>query len=115
MHNYSYINWHAMSDKALAEHIGSFIKHHRLLQNKSQSEVASAASISRSTLSLLENGEPVNIATLLQVLRILNLLHVFDAFHIEKVISPLAIVKEAKLQRLRAGRRKKGPTNESEW
>jgi transcriptional regulator with XRE-family HTH domain len=104
-----------MSDKALAEHVGTFIKHHRLAQNKSQSDVASAASISRSTLSLLENGEPVNLATLLQVLRVLNLLHVFDAFHIEKVISPLAIVKEAKLQRARASRSKKGYDNESQW
>lgn len=48
-----------MSDKAIAEYIGTFVKHQRLEQNKTQDELASAAGISRSTLSLLERGETV--------------------------------------------------------
>jgi hypothetical protein len=34
MTDISYKNWDSMSDKALAEHIGAFIKHHRMEQNK---------------------------------------------------------------------------------
>ena len=69
MTDISYTNWISMSDKALAEQIGAFIKHHRLVQNKTQESLAQAAGISRSTLSLLERGETVTLATLIQVLK----------------------------------------------
>jgi transcriptional regulator with XRE-family HTH domain len=45
-----------MTDTALSKVISAFVKHHRLLQNKTQEDVAAAAGISRSTLSLLEKG-----------------------------------------------------------
>ena len=32
--------WDSMSDKALAMHIGAFIKHHRMEQNKTQEVLA---------------------------------------------------------------------------
>ncbi|PIB34982.1 XRE family transcriptional regulator [Reichenbachiella sp. 5M10] len=98
----SYIDWHQMSDKALGEVIGNFINHHRLQQNLSQEEVSSRASISRSTLSLLEKGEKVNVGTLIQVLRVLNLLYVFDMFKVEQQISPIAALKAASKQRQKA-------------
>lgn len=102
MTDYSYLNWNSMSDKALALHIGNFIKHHRLEQNKTQDVLARAAGISRSTLSLLERGETVTMATFIQVLRVLDLLQVMDVFKVVKIISPLALVKEAKSKRYRA-------------
>jgi DNA-binding Xre family transcriptional regulator len=46
------------------------------------------AGISRSTLSLLERGETVTLATLLQVLRVLDQLQMMDAFVVEPRISP---------------------------
>ena len=46
-----------MSDQALVAQIGAFIKHQRMEQNKTQDVLASAAGISRSTLSLLERGK----------------------------------------------------------
>jgi len=54
MNDISFTNWNAMCDKALSQQIGAFLRHHRLQQNKTQSELAHAAGISRSTLSLLE-------------------------------------------------------------
>jgi len=60
MTDFSYKDWESMSDKALAEHIGTFIKHHRMEQNKTQDVLAKAAGISRSTLSLLERGEQLH-------------------------------------------------------
>jgi len=104
-----------MSDKVLAEHIGAYIKHHRLEQNKSQEKLAHAAGISRSTLSLLERGETVTLATLLQVLRVLNLLHIMEAFVVPKIISPLAMAKIEQEKRQRASGKKKSEIDKSDW
>jgi transcriptional regulator with XRE-family HTH domain len=95
-------NWNAMSDKALSEHIGAFVKHHRMAQNKTQDKLASEAGMSRSTLSLLERGETVTLATLIQVLRVLDQLHIMEIFTISQTISPLLLAKLEKKKRRRA-------------
>jgi transcriptional regulator with XRE-family HTH domain len=102
MTDQSYKNWNSMSDYALTMHIGSFVKHHRMEQNKTQEVLANAAGISRSTLSLLERGETVTLATLIQVLRVLDVLHIMDAFEVQQDISPLALAKIEKDKRKRA-------------
>jgi transcriptional regulator with XRE-family HTH domain len=115
MNEISYNNWMAMSDNALAQTIGSFVKHHRLLQNKSQDTVAVAAGISRSTLSLLERGEPVMVPTLLQVLRVLDLLYVLDAFKLKEEISPIVLAKLEQKKRKRARSKGNDEQAKSEW
>lgn len=111
----SFTNWVSMSDKALAGQIGSFVRHHRLEQNKTQDALAAAAGISRSTLSLLERGETVTVATLIQVLRVLDQLQVMDAFVIERRISPLALAKMQKEKRQRARGKQGEDTTEDNW
>jgi transcriptional regulator with XRE-family HTH domain len=96
-----YNNWETMTDKALILQIGLFAKHHRIVQNRTQADLAMSAGISRSTLSLLEKGETVSIATLLQVLRVLNQLHVMNSFVIPQTISPLLLAKMEKEKRQR--------------
>lgn len=98
----SYKNWTSMNDEALLAHIGSFVQYHRLDQNRTQETLAGAAGISRSTLSLLERGETVTVATLIRVLRVLDQLQVMDVFSVEPLISPLALVKLQKEKRRRA-------------
>lgn len=98
----SYTNWNSMSDHVLAVHIGAFIKYHRMEQNKTQDTLAKAAGISRSTLSLLERGETVTLATFIQVLRVLDQLHVMESFNIPQTISPLALAKMEQNKRKRA-------------
>lgn len=95
-------NWSYMSDKGLLQQIGKFVKHHRLQQNRSQSDVSTAASLSRSTLSLLERGEKINLISLLQVLRVLDLLHIMEFFKVEEEISPIEYAKLQKKKRQRA-------------
>lgn len=104
-----------MNDKALAEHIGAFVKQHRMEQNKTQETLANAAGISRSTLSLLERGETVTLATLIQVLRVLDQLQAMEAFSIQKVISPLALAKMEKNKRKRASGKKEGSQIKNDW
>jgi len=57
MTDISFNKWSSSSDKGLTEQIGAFVRHHRIEQNKTQGELAKAAGISRSTLSLLERGD----------------------------------------------------------
>lgn len=102
MNDNSYTNWISMTDKSLMETIGAFVQHHRLIQNKSQSDIAKAANISRSTLSLLERGEKVALNSLIQVLRILDLLYIMDVFKVKDEISPIEYAKIQKNKRQRA-------------
>lgn len=115
MTDISYKNWNAMSDKALAEHIGAFIKHHRIDQNKTQYVLANAAGVSRSTLSLLERGESVTVPTLIRVLRVLDQLRIMEVFTVQQTISPLAMAKAEKYKRRRARGSKEESRDPNEW
>ena len=107
MNDKSYTDWTSMSDKALIELIGKFITYHRLNQNKTQSEIANAAGISRSTLSLLEHGKKTALNSLIQVLRILDLLYIMDVFKVSTEISPIEYAKLQKNKRQRASSKRK--------
>ncbi len=108
-------NWHAMSDNALEKHIGNYIRHHRLKQNRTQSNLANEAGISRSTLSILERGQSITLPTLIRVLRVLDLLHVMEVFNVQTRISPLKLAKLEQAKRQRASERKDNNQNESDW
>lgn len=115
MSDKSYRNWYSMSDMALAGHIGAFVKHHRLEQNKTQETLALEAGISRSTLSLLERGEAVTLASLIQVLRALDQLQIMEGFVVQETISPLALAKIEQEKRKRARGKKTNESEKSDW
>ncbi|SEF86414.1 helix-turn-helix domain-containing protein [Flavobacterium urumqiense] len=115
MNDKQYTKWIAMSDIALLQTIGAFVKHHRLSQNKTQEEVAGAANLSRSTLSLLEKGEAVTIPTLLQVLRVLDLLCIMEVFKIQEQISPIQLAKLDQQKRQRARNSKNDTDKQTDW
>jgi len=118
MSSNSYRNWDSMSDQAISKLIGSFIKQHRIDQNRTQGEVAEAAGISRSTLSLLERGRKVNLASLIQVLRVLDQLSILQAFIIERQISPMMLAEMDRKKRHRASKKKSKQDvqqQESDW
>jgi putative transcriptional regulator len=96
--------WQILSDAAIIESLGSFIKHHRLEQNITQSDLAQKANINRSTLSEFERGTRVNMITFIQLLRALDLLHTLEAFSVQKQISPLELAKKSDGRRQRASR-----------
>jgi transcriptional regulator with XRE-family HTH domain len=110
------INWYASSDTALLKIIGEFVKHHRLAQNKTQLQLAKNAGINRSTLSAIENGQPSNTLTLIQVLRVLNQLLVLKEFKVEETISPMLLAEMQQKMRKRA-RKKTTPKDKpkSDW
>ncbi|MEI6137939.1 MAG: helix-turn-helix transcriptional regulator [Mariniphaga sp.] len=102
MNDNSYNEWVSMSDMAICAAIGKFIKHHRLNQNKTQDDISEQAGISRSTLSLMERGEKVTLSSLIQILRVLDLLYIMDVFKVTNEISPIEYAKLQKSKRQRA-------------
>jgi transcriptional regulator with XRE-family HTH domain len=84
-------------------------------QNKTQDVLAKAAGISRSTLSLLERGETVTLATVIQVLRVLDKLYVLEVFSVQQDISPLMLAKMEKDKRKRASGKREETQNENDW
>lgn len=104
-----------MSDKALTEHVGRFVKEKRLEQNKTQQALAHAAGISRSTLSLLEKGETVTLQTLIQVLRTLDQLYVLDVFSVQTLMSPMLLAKMELKKQKRASSKDSNSSTNSTW
>ncbi len=108
-------NWKAMTDAAIIQEIGTYVKHQRLQQNKTQATIASQAGLNRWTISQLENGEAISLQSLIQILRALNLLHTFDMFKIEKQLSPLQLAKLEHQQRERASNKKSIRNTKDQW
>lgn len=102
--------WTTMSDTALVEIIGAFIKHQRLEQNKTQAQLAKESGINRETLSLFENGVSGNLITFIRILRSLNLIYMLQDFQTKQQISPLQLLKLEQNKRKRA----KSTTNKKE-
>ena len=108
--------WLSMSDKSIVSTIGEYIKHQRLIQNKTQANIAETAGINRWTMSKIENGEPISLTSLIQILRALNLLDVLNIFKIQSQLSPLELAKLEKQKRQRASTDNEvNKQNKSEW
>lgn len=101
------MDWVSMSDKVIINIIGAYIKSQRLEQNKTQAQVAKEAGINRWTLSQIENGESITLNTLIQILRVLDLLHLLKIFTIEKKISPIEYARLKEKKRKRASSKNK--------
>lgn len=115
MNDISDIKWASMTDNSIMQTIGSFIQYHRLKQNITQTQLAEQSNLSRSTISLLENGEKITLPSLIQVLRVLNLLHVLENFQIKEEISPLAYLETQKQKRQRARNSLDKTPEDPEW
>jgi transcriptional regulator with XRE-family HTH domain len=111
----TYTYWASMSDKAIVAAIGEYIKHIRLNQNTTQAQLASAAGVSRWTLTQIEKGEAITMLSLIQILRALNQLHLFDGFRIVQEISPIELVKLEQKKRLRARNKSNKNKVQSDW
>ena len=96
--------WIAASDTVIMETIGTFIKYHRVQQNKSQGQLAKEAGIVRSTLSLFERGQNISMIVFVQLLRALKLLHLLQEFQVKQQISPIQLAKLEQSKRIRARR-----------
>ena len=94
--------WVQMSDAAIIQQLGQYIKQTRLQQNKTQAQLSKSAGLNRWTISQIENGESITLMSLIQILRALDHLHVLSTFEIVDEISPLEYAKLKKQKRQRA-------------
>jgi transcriptional regulator with XRE-family HTH domain len=110
-------NWYAMSDPAILAVLGNFVQQTRLQQNKTQQQAASAAGINRSTLVQVENGGGGTLATFIQILRVLQQLHLLQQFETKQPISPmqLAIAEQKKRRRATTAKKSTERTPKSTW
>jgi transcriptional regulator with XRE-family HTH domain len=108
--------WYGMSDPAVLQLMGNFIKKSRLNRNRTQQDVSEAAGINRSTLVMLENGKGGTLLTYIQVLRALEQLHLLEVFEVKNELSPLQLA-ELEMKMRRRARRKASPNNKqnSSW
>jgi transcriptional regulator with XRE-family HTH domain len=111
------INWASMTDHAIIKVIGSYLRHQRLSQNRTQAQVAKDAGLTRWTMSQIENGGSVTLATLVQIIRVLDLFHLLDGFTIKQEISPMAYARlhEKSRKRARPKTRGTGSKHNTEW
>ena len=100
------IDYNSMSDDKLALLLGEFIKHHRIERNLSQDELAIAAGLSRSTISLMERGKSMSLNSIIRVLRVLDVLYVFDSLRVPQQLSPLEMLKIQEKQRKHSSHKK---------
>lgn len=114
------IKKYAKSDLYYLETIGAFVKNIRMSQNITQDNLAINAGINRTTLSQMEQGRPVNLLSLIQVLRALKQLHVLQEMEVKTQLSPLklaAIEQKQQQQRQRVRVDKSSTRNkpQSDW
>ncbi len=109
--------WHALSDPAILEQLGEFVKQTRLQQNKTQQQVAIAAGINRSTMVQIEKGAGGTLLSFIQVLRALEQLQIFEHFEIKQQFSPLQLAKLEQNKRQRASTKKDSQAKKpkSDW
>jgi transcriptional regulator with XRE-family HTH domain len=108
-------NWVEMSDTAIVRKIGEFIKQQRLKINKTQAQLATEAGINRWTLGQIENGEAITLISLIQIMRALDILYLFEGFSIKQEISPLELAKQDQQKRQRARNSGIDNTKKSDW
>jgi len=111
------IDWIQMSDAAIVSEIGNFIKQTRLNQQITQNQLAKRAGLNRWTLSQIENGQAINLMSLIQILRALNALDELRVFEVNEEISPIAYAKLKKKpkQRVRNKGSKQSEKDDLEW
>lgn len=107
-------NWMAMADPIIVKEICSSIKQMRLNKNITQEELARRAGVDRTTISKMEAGRSATLLTLVQVLRAMDKLDVFNLFMEEPEISPMQLLKMQEQQRKKASPKNKLKTGRSE-
>jgi transcriptional regulator with XRE-family HTH domain len=86
------MNISTLSDKRIAEELGSRIKALRLRKNITQKELAEATALSLNVIKALESGRG-KLLSLISVLRELGALDQLDGFIPEPSISPMQLAR----------------------
>jgi transcriptional regulator with XRE-family HTH domain len=93
-----------LSDDAVLSELGFRLRERRLSRNISQDRLAHEAGVSAPTINKLESGKPVQLVTLVRVLRVLDLLGGLERAIPEPSPSPIEMLRHSEGKRRRASR-----------
>lgn len=93
--------YEGMTDKAIAEELGSRVEQRRLEKNLSQQDVADEIGLSRVSYARLEKGM-CKLENLIAALRVLDTLEALEHFIPPRTYSPIALMEAQGKRRKRA-------------
>ena len=96
--------WYGLTDAAIVSEIGKRLRLLRVGTNQTQQQLADRTGLSRSTIRDIEGGKPVNLMSLLPVLRQLNLIESLETCFPGYATSPVLANKHRHRQRVRPGK-----------
>lgn len=96
------MNYSEMGDPAILQEIGRRLRRERLNRNTTQAKLAELTGLGRRTIVKAEHGEVTTLATLVAILRGLELLGQLDEFIPEPPLSPVQLAKMKGRRRQRA-------------
>lgn len=98
-----------LTDEAVLGELGGRLARMRLQRNLTQLQLAEEAGVNRKAVVRLEGGEPVQLLTLVRVLRALEHLDALDALVPPPQASPIELLELRGRSRRRARPRSRGP------
>ncbi|OUS25646.1 hypothetical protein A9Q99_20905 [Gammaproteobacteria bacterium 45_16_T64] len=101
------MEYRALSDKAIAEELGSRVEQRRLEKNLSQQQLADEMGLSRVSYAKLEKGQ-CKLENLISALRALDALDSLDNFIPKRRFSPIALIEAQGKKRKRASKKRIG-------
>jgi transcriptional regulator with XRE-family HTH domain len=87
------------TDDAVLAEIGARLERLRLSRNITQARLAREAGVSRATIIRVEDGESVQMSTMVKLWRALDLLAAIDVALPERIDSPIAALERERLRR----------------
>lgn len=103
------------TDDALLGELGQRLARYRLDRNLTQAELAREAGVSRRTVERIEAGESAQLASLIRVLRALELIDNFDALVPKPLASPIEQLKLRGKERRRASSKTRPSGSADDW
>lgn len=103
------------TDDAILAEIGSRIARYRIDQQVTQADLAEQAGISKRTVERVEAGASVQFATIIRILRVLDLLPGLDRMIYEPPPSPLDLFKNKGKMRKRASSTRRSDNTLKKW
>ncbi|MFA7043384.1 MAG: helix-turn-helix domain-containing protein [Bacteroidales bacterium] len=97
-------DWYRLTDFEILSEMGQRIKAFRISKNLTQQSLADHSGLNRGTIRDLENGKPLNVLSLVQVLRSLEMLSRLNDLLPE--ISPVMAAQQAQRKRVRLSKKK---------
>jgi len=98
-------DWNQLTDFEIITEIGVRLKAFRISRNLTQQMLADHSGLNRSTIRDLEGGKPLNLLSLIQVFRSLDLLSKMDEFLPGPENSPVLASQQVQRKRVKLSKK----------